>query len=42
MILLCQKMLVRQNIDKFYLDKNDFIIKQLKLRVTYMETRIKS
>ena len=43
MKLLYENMLLRENIEKFYQDKNDFIIKQQELKINYMEkTSIKS
>ena len=36
-MLLCLKILLRQNIDPFYSDKMDFIIKQAELGKNYIE-----
>ena len=37
MLLLCQDMLLRQNIDKFYWDEKDFIRKEQQLKISYIE-----
>ena len=37
MLLLCQNMLLRQNIDKFYWDEKDFIRKEQQLKISYIE-----